>query len=466
MAKPTNGKDTKKKRNTGKEELQAFLDATFGSVAKEIQEIQKIGNGDVSSAQPKQKQSITEIRRPFIGLLNEKENEDKKAETPAKESVHIAVETTNNIENREHNIENRGKESVNNIENVVNEMTNNIENRVFPPEAEGEKNPKIYVNDSETYDNTEEKTYKNYDNGSEIYVNHPKIYDNTEEEKTLFPGVLYEKEEHSEGTLCLDHTALMVSLNALRRRRDMKFSRTDCALIEALYKYGEVINSLIFHLSLYQFGEENGISNFSVCKASPKMSKSNMFEIYAPIQKSGTYIRLSKTYFYSPDRRIDRYKIFSSSIIQNNIDIFTLALCNSILPYGKITKQLKKQLAQAIETIRIKLPFSQKQAKIKIAARMLALLKILLGSASIQKPSSYISAILRKEGILNLLDRLTPEDIEEANVTALLMDRVFNGELDELSAEELSLLIGEPVKRQIGTEILYKQISMIINGMS
>lgn len=106
MAKPTNGKDTKKKRNTGKEELQAFLDATFGSVAKEIQEIQKIGNGDVSSAQPKQKQSITEIRRPFIGLLNEKENEDKKAETPAKESVHIAVETTNNIENREHNIEN------------------------------------------------------------------------------------------------------------------------------------------------------------------------------------------------------------------------------------------------------------------------------------------------------------------------------------------------------------------------
>ena len=63
---------------------------------------------------------------------------------------------------------------------------------------------------------------------------------------------------------------------------------------------------------------------------------------------------------------------------------------------------------------------------------------------------------------MSLVERLTNSEIENGRKFSRLLERIFKGELDELSAEDLSFLLGETVLRSDGAEKIYGRLCAVL----
>jgi hypothetical protein len=444
----------KKKKES--EELKAFLEESFSYASEKLEESKK-----------------SRIRRPFLGVLNKSSDKRKDSVSGGGHVPDEYVQNEDVIHSPEpsgtpggsagketsipDNIENR----VNNKENLIYKDTYNQENKVNNIETYDMEQVKTYDNNSEIYDIGQKITYQTYDNNSEIYVNgSPKR--NLENESSTFVSDISGAADKKDSEFILDRMKLNESLKKLRSRKDIRFGRTDCSLIELLYKHGEILGQMTFEILLYRFAEQNGISNYTVCQFAKKMPSCGMFGFFVSTRRTGTYIQLDSSFFYTADRKIDRYKYLSS--IEDRRSAYLLSIASLFVNYADMNRTAEKAIMAFSEKVRRTLAVSAKQELQACGAKLYAVLNILLADGNIKKPANYISAVLKKEGT-NLLDRLTNNDMEKSRLAASLMERVYNGELDELSADELSLLLGRSVKRREGSEQLFARLSAVIENM-
>jgi hypothetical protein len=370
-------------------------------------------------------------------------------EIPPKElSVLDEPDAEGKEKSQENNIENR----VDNIENLCYETPNNIETYVIQPsgrekqgDGRAEITKEIYDNNIDIKVNGEKITKEIYDNNIDIYVNPKESETNSPADETFVPR---------KNQLYLDGMKLYTAIGSL------KLSRSEKTIIEALYRYGEKMNSLDLELLLYQFVQSVGISNFTICKSNKKLSECGLFDHFVSTRRTGTFIRLKSSFFYTDDRKIDRYKIFLS--IRDKHPVFISCILELLLDSANVNKVLQKNILSFTEGIRKNLSVSPQKEMTECGALLTAVLKnLLVPGISIRNISSYLNAVLKKEG-LSLVERLTNSEIENGRKFSRLLERIFKGELDELSAEDLSFLLGETVLRSDGAEKIYGRLCAVL----
>ena len=67
----------------------------------------------------------------------------------------------------------------------------------------------------------------------------------------------------------------------------------------------------------------------------------------------------------------------------------------------------------------------------------------------IERPSAYLVAVIAKESE-RLLERLSEQDMERSAGVVSVLEKAFKEDVDELSGDEWTLLLGEKTARQAG----------------
>jgi len=244
--------------------------------------------------------------------------------------------------------------------------------------------------------------------------------------------------------LRLDEIRLRAELAALKTR---KYTRCELAVASELYRYGERLQELEYTVVMEKFCEEIGVSRTSCWSALKKLKTSDMFKMLLPVKRVGTKVHLDGSFFLEQDRRKNKRSIYQS--IRNYQTTFFSCLARLLIPRKDLTSKCEEELLRFGELLRRNRTISSGDKSVSDAGKLLHAVCSMLLRGKIERPSAYLVAVIAKESE-RLLERLSEQDMERSAGVVSVLEKAFKEDVDELSGDEWTLLLGEKTTRQAG----------------
>jgi len=259
------------------------------------------------------------------------------------------------------------------------------------------------------------------------------------------------KKENGNG-LVLDELLLNLELKRLRAA-GMRKSSTGIA--KALHKHGERIGSLVFEVLLGKFAMDEGYSKSSAALAAAEFLKSDIFAMFTTSRGIGSLVSLRDKFFFD-EKKKRYYGNISSLGEKEKREILPSLVSRLLVPPKNLSEAADREIEIFSEKVRRSLSVSPRMEPYEAAAILWGVLSSLL-VREIKNVNHYIPAVLRTEGT-SLVNKTERRHIEKGHHVASLLKKVFDGFLDELGADELSLLFGRSMSRSEGAAELYNMI--------
>lgn len=281
---------------------------------------------------------------------------------------------------------------------------------------------------------------------------------------TFIHSPLEEKEEQldvEKRRIVLDEIALRAALNEMRNKGATKGAER---LIEALYRRAEKEGSISFSVSMADFAAMSGMSRSTLWTAWKHAKESGLIENHTAIKSRGTYVELRSSFFFAPDRKIDKYR----SIYLSGGDSFTtliLLTARTVIPSSETSPKTDEVFLGFAERVRRSLTCPAKREAAETAAILLALLESFSGP-KVDKPAAYARKVLSDTPVQELSARISEGKMKDTLKKIEKLEKCLTGDIDELSGMDFSEIFGQKIKRTEGVERIYALCTDIQNSVA